>query len=431
MTDEMEQTPSRPGLKREFRLLLTSQGVSGFGDVLALVAIPFAMLALDKSGFLTGLVLAARTIAQVAVLLLGSVAVDRFPPRPLMIAADLVAFGTQASIGMLIVFGNPSAWQLVALFAVNGAAAALYIPATSKILAGLATGRDLQTANAGLSMTFTSVGILGFPLAGLLVSVTSPGVALLADALTFLTSALLLTRIRGIPATVAQSDSSWAADFVTGVKEVARTPWLTAGLANAGMFQMLVLGMLPVLGPLLAIKHYDGVAGWSALLLASSLGMLAGGFASTRFVPKRPLLAAYTATALGVAPGLILLATGAPLPITLAGMFVYGVALAIFNTLWGTTVQQRVPGKMLGRVSALDGFVSYGCRPLGLLLAVPVAAATSPLLVVVISAVAVALLAATVCAVPVFRGEEASRRLRERPDVSDPAAPQHERPVAR
>ncbi|MFE0348874.1 MFS transporter [Streptomyces griseoluteus] len=410
MTDEMTQTKSHPGSRSDFRFLLLSQGVSGFGDVLALVAIPFAMLALDASGFLTGLVLATRTISQVAVLLFGSVTVDRFPPQSLMIAADLIAFGTQAAIGGLILFGTPSAWQLTVLFAVNGAATALYIPATSKVMAGLAAGRDLQTANAGLSMTFTSVGVLGFPLAGLLVSLTSPGVALFADSLTFLTSAVLLTRVRRIQASVSKSGNSWAADFTAGIKEVAHTPWLVAGLANAGMFQMLVLGVLPVLGPLLALDHYDGVSGWSALLLASSLGMLVGGFASTRFVPKRQLLVAYTATAVGVAPGLILLATGAPLPIALVGMFVYGVALAIFNTLWGTAIQQRVPSEMLGRVSALDMFVSYGFRPLGLLLAVPAAAGLSPLFVMVVSAITVALLAATVCAVPVFRGEEAPPR---------------------
>ncbi len=41
----------------------------------------------------------------------------------------------------------------------------------------------------------------------------------------------------------------------------------------------------------------------------------------------------------------------------------------LFNTLWATTLQQRIPPASLSRVSAYDWFGSLLCDPLGLALA--------------------------------------------------------------
>jgi hypothetical protein len=49
--------------------------------------------------------------------------------------------------------------------------------------------------------------------------------------------------------------------------------------------------------------------------------------------------------------------------------------LGVLDPLWETTVQQRIPADMLGRVGSFDSLISFAARPLGLALAAPVAAA--------------------------------------------------------
>lgn len=409
---QVTDTDVPPGTgRRDFRLLLVSQGINGFGDFLALVAIPFAMLAVDDSGLLTGMVLASRTIPQVLMLLFGGVLVDRIPARTLMIGSDAILLVTQAAIGSLLLFTEPAPVLLCVLFAVNGASSALYIPATHKLLVSLVPVERLQQANASLSMTFTSVGLASYPIGGLLVSAFDPGLVLLLDAGTFLLSLLLILNLRPVQQNRTAergAGSSWFTEYLEGVRAVRRSPWIVAGLLNAALFQMLVLGLLPVIGPIMAEREFSGAVGWSILLTATSAGMLLGGILLSRYTPDKPLLMAYCSTGVFVPVGLICLALGIPYLVTLVAMAAYGVSLAIFNTLWDSALQQRLPEELLGRVSALDGFVSYGFRPVGLLIAAPLAAQIGARDLLLTSAVVVAVIALVICAVPAFRGDDRS-----------------------
>lgn len=63
---------------RTFRFLLAGRGVSMLGMAIAPVAIAFAVLDLTGSPAALGIVLAARSIPQVALMLIGGVISDRF-----------------------------------------------------------------------------------------------------------------------------------------------------------------------------------------------------------------------------------------------------------------------------------------------------------------------------------------------------------------
>jgi hypothetical protein len=69
---------------------------------------------------------------------------------------------------------------------------------------------------------------------------------------------------------------------------------------------------------------------------------------------------------LGVAPTV-------PLVALLYGLL--GVLFEFGNLIWATLLQERVPARVLGRVSSLDWLISVGLYPLGLAVAGPVAAA--------------------------------------------------------
>ncbi|MEI7794955.1 MAG: MFS transporter, partial [Thermoleophilia bacterium] len=67
--------------ERAFALLFSAQLISTIGDVMASVAVPFAIIELGGGAADIGLVLAARAVPLVLFLLVGGVWSDRLPRR--------------------------------------------------------------------------------------------------------------------------------------------------------------------------------------------------------------------------------------------------------------------------------------------------------------------------------------------------------------
>jgi MFS family permease len=114
----------RPALgvlqERDFRLLFTGQVVSQLGDSITPVALAWAILDLTHRAADLGYVFAARSVPLVAFLLIGGVFADRLPRRAVMIGADLIRVGTQATTAILLISGNARIWEIAALQGCTG-----------------------------------------------------------------------------------------------------------------------------------------------------------------------------------------------------------------------------------------------------------------------------------------------------------------------
>lgn len=108
--------------------------------------------------------------------------------------------------------------------------------------------------------------------------------------------------------------------------------------------------------------------------------------------------------ALALVPELWLVAGTAPLAaIVVAGLF-GGAGLILGNTVWETTLQQRIPADVLSRVSAYDWLGSLAFLPLGYALAGPLAAVLGATATLWLSGVIVLVaIAAITLAVPEVR----------------------------
>jgi hypothetical protein len=129
-----------------------------------------------------------------------------------------------------------------------------------------------------------------------------------------------------------------------------------------------------VLGPVVAKQHWGGALGWSLVVTAQAIGLIAGSFLAMRLRPAFPLLVATVAT-FGFLPPFFLLAVGAPVWLAAASMLVNGAAVDVFEVLWQTALQEYIPGDKLSRVTSYDALGSFVLGPIGLLLVGPVAAA--------------------------------------------------------
>jgi MFS family permease len=359
--------------ERDYRLLFTATTVTTLGDGVATIALAFAVLHVtDGSATKLGLVIAARQVANAAVLLLGGVLSDRLPRNRILVGASLVQGGVQAATAALVLADSASIASLVALQAVYGAGGGFVLPAEVGLVPQTVSPERLQQANALQGLSRNVVFVVGPALGGALVAAGSPGIALAVDAASFAACALLLARIR-IPAALRGASAGFLHELREGWREFSSRTWLWSTVALFGLGNVFFM-FWGVIGPKVALERLGGAGVWGAILAASGLGAVAGGLVALRYRPSRPLVACVL-TPLPWALQFVALALGAPAWLVAVCSFVGGVGLAVHLALWFTTFQQEVPEHAQSRVSSYDALGSFVLNPLGAAAAGPVAAA--------------------------------------------------------
>ena len=175
---------------RNFSLLWTGQLISLIGDRIHIVALG-ALVTLRGTPLEVGITFAMTAVPSVLFGPLAGVLVDRWDRRRTMIACDLVR--------ALLVLAVPLAFELhIALvYAIAFAIATvtlLFRPAKTAIIPAVVGDRDLVAANSALSVPETAADLIGFPIAGMIVTALSGvlGAAFVLDAGTYFVSAVLL-----------------------------------------------------------------------------------------------------------------------------------------------------------------------------------------------------------------------------------------------
>ncbi|WP_033819255.1 MFS transporter, partial [Kitasatospora sp. MBT63] len=357
---------------RDFRLLLSGAATSQFGSQVTLVALPLvAVLELDASPFQVGLLTAAETAAFLLVGLPAGAWLDRVRRLPVLIRADLVRCLAVASVPLAAVTDVLTMAQLYVVALVTGVATVFFDVAHQSFLPQLLPREQLVSGNGALE-TVRSVAQVGGPgLGGGLVQLLGAPLAIVADALGYLSSALLLLGIRTRePAPQPVPGSSLRAEIGEGIGFVLRHPLLrviAAATAASNLFSALLMAVQTVFW----VRVLDLSPGAIGLLLSvSALGGLAGALCAgplAKLVGQARLI---WLSALVSAPFALLW----PLSGRGAGVLLFGTASAVvlfgavaYNVAQVSFRQAICPPALLGRVNATMRFLVWGTMPLGAL----------------------------------------------------------------
>ncbi len=352
---------------RSFRWYFAARSVSNAGSAMAPVALAFAVLHVDRSAGALAQVLGVRTLAMVVFLLAGGVIADRFSRIAVLQVAHLLTFLTQGAAATLLISGHATLTQLTVLEGLNGAASAFTMPAMMGIVPLVVPRERLQQANALLSFSRNGLGILGPAAAGLLVVGVGPGWALAVDAASYLLAVACLTRVR-LPAREAArrgAGTSMVRELREGWSEFTARTWLWVIVAVFGVTNAIHIGVIGVLGPLVAATTPAlGVPGWGAALSAEALGTLVMTLVMMRVAQRRPLVEGMLGCAVVALPMLLLGVSPAVVPLV-AAFFVAGAAIEVFSVGWTTALHEHVPVDVLSRVSSYDALGSFVAMPVG------------------------------------------------------------------
>ncbi|MFB8754913.1 MFS transporter [Streptomyces nigra] len=185
-------------LGRRFGWLWAAYAVSTFGtrlafDAFALIAVlalhagPTEVALLAASGLAVGAVLAVPLGAWV----------EFRPKRPVMVAADLLRCAALLSVPVAYALDVLSLAQLLVVSVLTAAADITFGAASGAFLKSLLPPEDLLTANSRFEATAWTATALGPPVGGVAVGVFGPVATVLADAASYLLSALGLRAVGG------------------------------------------------------------------------------------------------------------------------------------------------------------------------------------------------------------------------------------------
>ena len=354
--------------ERDFRLLFAGTTITTIGDRLAGIALAFAVLDMASATAL-GIVFAVRQGVQALVVVGGGVLSDRIPRNLVLVGASLVQGAAQAATAACVLTGTGGVGAIVALQAVYGIGLGLVLPAEVGLVPQTVSPARLQQANALQGMSRNMIGVLGPAIGGVVVVVSSPGLALAIDAVSFLVCADLLRRIR-----VAPRDGAGSHGFVhelrEGWQEFTSRTWLWASVLLFGIGNLALAGWA-VLGPAIADERLGGAGPWAVILTAGGVGAVTGGIFAIRIRPRRPLVVCVLAATL-ISLQTLALALSAPTAVIATAAFVGGIGIAVHLTLWFTVFQQRIPESAQSRVASYDTLGSFVLMPIGLALVGPV-----------------------------------------------------------
>ena len=364
----ISSTPTHPLKQPSFFWFWLGQTITILGDRVYSVALPFLSFELGGNAGQLGQLLATYMVPQVLFLLVGGVLVDRLPRRLTMIVSDLFHVVLLSAVILLFVGNDLRLSYLYGLSALFGLASAFFMPATSSLVPQLVARESLAQANAARSLAKELAGILGPPLGGLLVTTGGLALALAFDAGTFVIGALCLLAVRPRPLrkdNEAVDTSNYLKNLSEGFRYVLGSAWLWVTILIFSVVNVFVGGVIMILLPLLAEMRFAG---------ASSLGWLLSGVAGGAMLSAVVLsqlgklrhrgLFAYLAVAVsGLA--LVGLSFAPQVGWGVAAMVLGGASITVFGVVWETTMQELVPGEVLGRVVSIDMLGSFALLPLG------------------------------------------------------------------
>jgi MFS family permease len=361
----------KPMRHTPFRFLLAGRSISALGNSFAPIALAFAVLDMTGSARDLGLVVGARTLANVLFLLFGGVLADRLPRHLLMVGSSLAAGLVQAAVAVLVLTGSATIPLLIGLSVLNGMASALALPASAALLPQTVDEEVRLQANALSRIFLNSAMVIGAPVGGLVVAVTSPGIGIAVDAVTFVVAAACFAGVRVAAPVRPAERSHLIADLRLGWSEFRSRTWLWVVVAGFGVLNAAWSGGMFVLGPAVADETI-GRSAWGLVLAGETAGMIVGGLLAMRLRLHRLLLVGVIGC-FGMALPLFVLGLYPRLWALLLATFVAGLMLEQFGVAWETSMQEHVPADRLARVYSYDMVGSFIAMPLGEVAVGPIA----------------------------------------------------------
>jgi MFS family permease len=392
----MEVTTQRVSLWRHsnFLKLWTSETISSFGGQFSQVAMPFvAIPILHATSSELGILQAASTAPFLIFGLLVGVWADRHRRRPIMVVANIGRFILLGSIPVAFLAGRLSLPLLYLVSFLIGVLTVFFDVAYQAYLPSLVQRDQLVEANSKLEASRATATVAGPGIAGFVVGIVTAPFAIALDALSFLGSALSLSKIHQQEEMTARTHNpSMLSEIREGLAVVfsdRRLRSIAGSTATSNFFSSAIapVATLYLVDPELAASNLGlgldslvfglifavgSVGGLIGALLAGRLAARVGvGYAiiGSMLISGIGLFSFYLATPALAIPLLVVGGTALTLSVLvlMVGQFATFLSAVVYNINQVSLRQAIVPLRLQGRMNATMRFLVWGTLPFGAL----------------------------------------------------------------
>lgn len=188
--------PDRPVWRNgPFAIFWTGQAISQLGDAVGALALPLLVLKLTSSALQMGAVVAILAAPLPLLSLPAGALVDRLDRRLTMIVCDAVRAALFVALAVGAVYNVLDTRLLYGAAALLGTLQVVFYLAGQSAVPSLVPRSRIVQANSWVQAASAGSGLLGLPIAGILIAAFGAGDALVVDGLSFVFSALSLAAV--------------------------------------------------------------------------------------------------------------------------------------------------------------------------------------------------------------------------------------------
>jgi MFS family permease len=364
MTEASTATAEDTGIWRNpsFRSFASSRVLSSAAFQATNVGLGWLIYDRTHNAFNLGLIGLCLFLPMVVLTFLVGHVADRFDRRRIGLICQIVEAADLLLIASGVWMGRLTVGEIFAAVTLLGAAQAFERPTMAALLPSAVPVRALPQAIAGSASVGQTAMIVGPSLGGLLYGV-APVAPFLFVALCFAVASLNVVRIRIVEAPAKREPVSLKSVFA-GVSFIWGRP-IMLGTISLDLFAVLLGGATALL-PIYArdILH-AGPWGLGVLRSAPAVGALLMSLILARYPLDRKvgMKMFYAVTVFGL--GTLVFALSKNLVLSVAALFVIGVADNISVVIRSTLVQMLTPDPMRGRVNAVNSLFVGTSNQLG------------------------------------------------------------------
>ncbi|HEY6057172.1 MAG TPA: MFS transporter, partial [Candidatus Limnocylindrales bacterium] len=337
---------------RDFRLLWLGQSVSGIGNQVTRIALPFQAYDLTHSTLAIAALAAVQLVPILAFAMAAGSVADAVDRRRLLLVTQVALASSSIALLVLALVPAPPLAAILGVAFVAAALGAVDQPARSSAVPRLVPAERLPAALALNQLNFQVASVVGPTLGGLLIASVGLAGAYAVDVVSFATSFAALLLIAPLPP-LGRVTRPGIAAIRDGLRFVrARRVILATFVVD---LDAMVFGMPTSLFPALALDVFKvGPTGFGLLAAAPAAGallgaLLSGWVSSVRRIGRAVVLAV---AAWGVAITGFGLAT-ISFPVALVLLGAAGAADVLSAVFRGTIVQTEAPDELRGRVTGV------------------------------------------------------------------------------
>jgi MFS family permease len=337
---------------RGFRLLWTASLLSSTARWADMVVIGWLTLELTDSPLMVGIVAASKMAGYLAAPFMG-VAADRMDRRLLLIIAAAVNLAVSAIMLLLVVSGWLELWHVIVLALAGSFTWAIDNPTRNALVPDLVEREDLTNAVALNAVALEITVVIGPALGGLMIPALGMGGAYALIAGICLVDVAVLLMMKSVKHAPHVHESPLRS-LISGLEYVWGNQTVLVLLVIAGLLNLLAAPYRYAFLPVFARYILDaGAAGYGMLTAMAGFGALVAGLwvVSLGNFRRKGRVLVWSSFAWPVA--LLLFAVSTSYYVSLALVFVAGLAQAVVWTVIATLILSHTEQPMRGRVMGL------------------------------------------------------------------------------